>query len=68
VDEVAAGKRERAFVKAQFGYPTGREAVRLKHPDAEPHMRTTYGVGVEIRYDPKSPRGYRIHTAYPRND
>jgi Bacterial CdiA-CT RNAse A domain len=68
VDEVAAGKRNKDFIKARFGFPTGREAVRLPKPGAEPYMRTTYGVGVGIRYDPRSPRGYRVHTAYPRND
>lgn len=31
-------------------------------------MRTTYGVGVFIVHDTGAPRGYRVITAYPRND
>lgn len=67
VDQVASGESERAFVTARFGYRTGREAYR-PNDDTEPYMRETYGVGVEIRHDRSSSRGYRVHTAYSRND
>ena len=66
VQLVASGKKTEAFLKKRFGYVTGREAYRPE-PDAEPYMRDTYGVGVEIRYDPRSSRGFRVVTAYPRN-
>lgn len=66
VDLVAVGQEERAFLKKRFGYPTGREAFRLDS-SSSPYMRNTYEVGVEIRHDPRSERGYRVHSAYPRN-
>ncbi|WP_244474528.1 RNase A-like domain-containing protein [Methylobacterium sp. Leaf85] len=66
VDDVATGKRDDAFIKSRFGYRTGREAYTAGQ--LEPYLRTTYGVGMYIVHDPGSPRGYRIHTAYPRND
>ncbi len=67
VDQVASGSASRDFVTARFGYITGREAYR-PNPDADPYLRNTYGVGVEIRHDPRAGRGYRVFTAYPRND
>lgn len=66
VDDVATGKEPEAFITSRFGSKTGREAYTAGRLD--PYMRTTYGVGVLIRHDPRSPRGYRVHTAYPRND
>lgn len=68
VDEVAKGIRDEEFVKTRFGYKTGREAIRLPQSGSQPHMRDTYGVGVLIRHDRTSPKGFRVHTAYPRND
>lgn len=65
VDDVAEGRQERAFATARFGYKTGREA--RASADVEPYMRDTYEVGVEIRRDAASPRGYRVETAYPVN-
>jgi hypothetical protein len=67
VDLVATGKLNREFITARFGYITGREAYRSS-ADTEPYVRDTYGVGVEIRHDPRIGRGYRVLTAYPRND
>lgn len=68
VDEVASGARASAFVRTRFGFPTGREAIRLREPNSAPYMRTTYGVGVNIYHDRRSPRGYSVYTAYPRNE
>lgn len=67
VTAVSAGKSPGAFVTSEFYSPTGREAY-ARTPRSEPYMRTTYGVGVLIAHDRRSPRGYRVITAYPRND
>ncbi|TMI99440.1 MAG: hypothetical protein E6G97_22725 [Alphaproteobacteria bacterium] len=67
VDQVADGKSDRTFLNTRFGYRTGREAFRPSI-DSEPYLRDTYDVGVEIRHDPRSARGYRVHTAYPMNE
>lgn len=66
VDSVASGSVEEAFITKRFGYKTGIEAYTNGYID--PYARTTYGVGVYILHDPSNPRGYRVHTAYPRND
>jgi hypothetical protein len=68
VDMVASGELQDAFVKARFGSITGREIFRPDRNEAYYYFRNTYGVGVDIRHDPGSSRGYRVHTAYPRND
>ncbi|MBA4234246.1 MAG: hypothetical protein C0465_27120 [Ralstonia sp.] len=67
VDLVATGALNEAWLPQRFGSPTGREAYR---PDAfaEPYMRATYEVGVLIRHDTRSQRGYTVITAYPRNE
>jgi hypothetical protein len=67
VNLVASGKAPNAFLTARFGYITGREAFRLG-VYSSPYMRDTYGVGVFIVHDPSNARGFRVHTAYPRND
>ncbi len=67
VDIVANGTRAGAFITERFGCVTGREAFRPS-PDAEPYLRNTYSVGVWILHDPHAARGYRIVTAFPRND
>ena len=67
VDEVAVGNKDGDFVTARFGYKTGREAYRTD-PYAAPYLRDTYGVGVGIIHDARTERGYRVYTAYPRND
>ena len=66
VDLVARGEVPRAFLTWRFGYVTGREAYSI--PLGAPiRFRPTDMVGVEIRHRPKSPLGYRIISAYPRN-
>lgn len=67
VDLVASGALNSAWLEQRFGYPTGREAFR---PDAfaEPYMRNTYSVGLYIRHDARSQRGYTVITAYPLNE
>lgn len=67
VDLVARGVVDEKWVKVRFGYPTGREAFRPS-ADAEPYMRNTYNVGVLIRHDSRSERGYTVITAYPFNE
>ncbi|MCK9917785.1 hypothetical protein MXD81_52470 [Microbacteriaceae bacterium K1510] len=67
VDRVARGENERDFITSRFGYITGREAYRPA-PDASPYLRNTYSVGVGIERDTRASRGYRVYTAYPRND
>jgi hypothetical protein len=66
VDRVAKGIDERAFVRSYFGSVTGQEAF-LSRFHAQPYMRDTYGVGIVIVHDPRSPNGFRIQSAYPRN-
>ena len=66
VDEVANGQRESAFIKGRFGYRTGREAYN--NDNERIYIRDTYSVGVLIYHDTRSPRGYHVETAYPRND
>ncbi|WP_292510652.1 RNase A-like domain-containing protein [Methylobacterium sp.] len=63
---VASGKEKKAFLKTRFGYKTGREAYTAGRLD--PYMRNTYGVGVYILHDPHGKNGFRVYTAYPRND
>ena len=68
VSDVAVGKvRGNTLVTFHVDSVTGREWYRAD-PDAEPQLRTTDGIGVVIRYDPNSPRGFRVITAYPRRD
>jgi hypothetical protein len=67
VDLVATGKSNEEFITQRFGRMTGREAYRPS-PNSEPYIRNTYSVGVLSVHDLRSPRGYRVFTAYPRND
>jgi Bacterial CdiA-CT RNAse A domain len=67
VDQVAAGKVKGAKLEQRFDFVTGKEAFR-PNGDSDPYIRDTYGVRVIIRHDPRSWRGYRVHTAYPVND
>jgi hypothetical protein len=68
VDMVASGKLPDAFLKARFGFVTGREIYRPDPNERYYYFRPTYGVGVHIIHDPGRSRGYRVNTAYPRND
>lgn len=66
VDRVVTGVSEDAWLEMRFGYPTGHEAFRPSI-DEPSYMRPTYDVGVLIERDRRSPRGYTIITAYPKN-
>ena len=66
VDLVAGGQLDEAWIEDRIGYPTGAEALL----DAQRHFttRSTYNAGVLIVHDGRVPRGYRVKTAYPKND
>ena len=64
---VASGAQSQATLLARFPNPTGIEAVRTSSK-GQPFVRDTFGVAVVVEYDPASPLGYVIKTAYPRND
>ncbi len=66
VDLVASGLRPREVVISRFGSVTGFEAV-MPTARSQPFFRETYGVGAVIVHDRSSPRGYRVHTAFPTN-
>ena len=67
VAAVAGGRRAGAFVTSVSNAPTGIEAY-ARTPRSEPYVRNTSGVGVLIAHDPRSRNGFRVITAYPRND
>ncbi|TXM67411.1 hypothetical protein FV226_21970 [Methylobacterium sp. WL12] len=62
VDRVASGIDDRKFIEKSFDRNTGREAYSTN--EGVVYMRDTRSVGVELRHDPTSPRGFRIRTAY----
>ncbi|WP_246685387.1 RNase A-like domain-containing protein [Methylobacterium sp. WL103] len=62
VDRVASGIDDRKFIEKSFDRKTGREAYSTN--EGVVYMRDTRSVGVELRHDPTSPRGFRIRTAY----
>ena len=66
VDAVSDGTWDKQWLEDRIGSPTGIEAT----PDAQLNVLTryTYNVGVLIEHDARSPRGYRVTTAYPLND
>jgi hypothetical protein len=66
VDRVAEGKSSRAALDALFGWETGREAF-VTAGQTEPRIRKTYGVRVVIVSYRQIARGFRVHTAFPRN-
>lgn len=70
VDQVARGEigiRRNIPVDARFGSPTGREAFteRPWDPSASIDFRETFGVGVFIRHNPRSIKGFSIISAFP---
>lgn len=67
MEKVAAGKMQDAFVTASFSSQTGIEAFKPS-PYAQPYLRPTYGVGVYIIHDRRRPNGFRVQTAYPREE
>ncbi|MBS0241588.1 MAG: phage portal protein [Proteobacteria bacterium] len=66
VDAVAEGRLREVRVDAMFTSQTGFEAY-APNTRSQPTIRDTYGVGVFIRHDPDTARGYRVISAYPRN-
>lgn len=64
---VARGTQPDAYMVAQFGAPTGKEATRSSLT-SQPLIRITTWVGVYIVHDPGFPDGFRIQTAYPRSE
>ena len=64
---VASGKLSEGFVRAEFSSPTGREAY-ASSARSQPYIRETYGVGVKIIHDPMTRNGFRVISAYPRNE
>jgi hypothetical protein len=67
IADVVSGKQVADLITSRFDFITGREWYRPE-PDDSPYLRVTSGVGVVILHDPGVPRGYRVLTAYPRND
>lgn len=67
VELVASGILDEEFITATFPSRTGIEAYRPGER-ASPYLRDTYGVGVVIVHDPNASNGFRVITAYPRND
>ena len=67
VDLVAEGVLEEKWLTKRFGYVTGREAFRQGSID-NVVVRKTYNAGAFIVHDARSPRGFRVITAYPFND
>jgi HK97 family phage portal protein len=66
VDKVARGQIPGATLNERFGYVTGKEALK-ETGESLAYVRPTYDVRVRIRRDARSPRGYRVFTAFPRN-
>jgi hypothetical protein len=67
VDMVANGALPTAFLRATFRSQTGIEAFQ-EGAFSQPYVRDTFGVGVRIVHDAGRRNGFRIVTAYPRND
>jgi hypothetical protein len=66
VDRVVEGQASRAALDALFGWETGREAFATD-ARTDPQIRETYGVRVVIVTDQRTPKGFHVHTAFPRN-
>ena len=64
VDQVARGDVTAVFISARFASPTGFEAYALNER-SQPYIRDTYGVGIQIVHDKRSPKGFRVQTAFP---
>jgi hypothetical protein len=65
VDSVTRGEVPIGVMTSHYNSPTGQEAF-LPRFHAQPYMRSTYGVSVVIVRDPRSPRGFRVQSAFPR--
>jgi hypothetical protein len=66
VDRVVNGGSPKEQLDADFPAPTGREAY-ARTERSQIYIRDTYGVRVVIVPDARSPKGFRVDTAYPRN-
>jgi Bacterial CdiA-CT RNAse A domain len=66
VERVAGGQWDQAWIEDRIGSKTGIEAFL----DAQEQVtiRDTFNAGVLIVHDDRVPCGYRVKTAYPRND
>jgi hypothetical protein len=67
VDKVVNGLSGKEDLDAVFGSPTGSEAYAATER-SQPYIRETYGVRVVIVRDRRSEKGYRVETAFPRNE
>lgn len=67
VDKVVNGLSGRENLDAVFGSPTGTEAYAATER-SQPYIRETYGVRVVIVPDRRSTKGYRVETAFPKNE
>jgi len=65
VDLVANGALSEKAVNKRFNTVTGREAHT--NGEVDPFIRPTFSVRLVIRHDTRSPRGYRVFTAFPIN-
>jgi hypothetical protein len=66
VERVVEGKASRAELDALFAWETGKEAFTTDGV-TDPQIRETYGVRVVIATDHRTPKGFHVHTAFPRN-
>ena len=66
VGQVVGGAIPWATVGKEFGSVTGYEAY-ARTERSQPYIRNATGVSVFILRDPSSSKGYRVHSAYPRN-
>ncbi len=67
VDQIANGNIPGEFVTAEFGSPTGKEAFRATG-NGKAYIRDTTGVGVYLVRDSSASNGFRVISAYPRNE
>jgi Phage portal protein/Bacterial CdiA-CT RNAse A domain len=66
VQQVASGRIKDDAIIQRFGYQTGKEAFRPS-ANVEPFIRPTYEVLVRIQTDQRSPKGFRVFSAFPIN-
>jgi hypothetical protein len=66
VDRVVKGESSKEEIDAVFDAPTGKEAF-VPDGRTDPRIRETYGVRVVIVGYRRIARGFRVHTAFPRN-
>jgi hypothetical protein len=64
IDQAMRDGEPFVLISKSFKSPTGYEAY-LARANAEPVIHNTFGVEALIRPDPRSARGWRVHTAYP---